>query len=217
MARFDTEEKLATFLDGLDWKENPWPQSHQGAGLYAARVIAGEASPQWIEWYFAWLWENGDPLTGMWRQGFADRPGTGGPFPHLAGSFHYLFNHEHARRPLPYPDRLIDTCLRIYREDLFHSLGREVNFAEIDWIYCLTRSLRQSAHRFDEARKALREFGTAYVAFLESLDPMKHDRWNDLHLLFGATCALAELQQALPGFLRTDRPLKLVLDRRPFI
>ena len=36
-------------------------------------------------------------------------------------------------------------------------------------------------------------------------------------LLFGYLCAFAELQQALPGSCVTDRPLKLVLDRRPFI
>ena len=39
----------------------------------------------------------------------------------------------------------------------------------------------------------------------------------DLHLLFGMVCCLAELQQALPGTFRTQRPLRLVLDRRPFI
>jgi len=33
------------------------------------------------------------------------------------------------------------------------------------------------------------------------------------HRLFGAACALA----ALPGRLRSPRPLRLVLDRRPFI
>ena len=40
---------------------------------------------------------------------------------------------------------------------------------------------------------------------------------NDLHALFGAVCALAELQLALPGELRSSVPLRNVLDRRPFI
>ena len=43
------------------------------------------------------------------------------------------------------------------------------------------------------------------------------DGLDDLHALFGTLCALAELQQALPGEIRTARPLRLVLDRRPFI
>ena len=35
--------------------------------------------------------------------------------------------------------------------------------------------------------------------------------------LIGAVCALAELQLALPGKIETTVPLKIVLDRRPFI
>ena len=46
-------------------------------------------------------------------------------------------------------------------------------------------------------------------------DNTKQARW--MTVLFGNLCAFSELQQALPGFVRTDRPLKLVLDRRPFI
>ena len=40
---------------------------------------------------------------------------------------------------------------------------------------------------------------------------------NDMHELFGGVCALAELQRALRGKLYSEVPLKLVLDRRPFI
>ena len=55
------------------------------------------------------------------------------------------------------------------------------------------------------------------IAYMESLDDKTHDQMNDLHSLFGGVCALCELQQALPGKIETDIPLKLVLDRRPFI
>jgi hypothetical protein len=41
--------------------------------------------------------------------------------------------------------------------------------------------------------------------------------FDDLHTLHGTLAALAELQQALPGALLTDRPLRLTLDRRPFL
>ena len=46
---------------------------------------------------------------------------------------------------------------------------------------------------------------------------MTDDGLNDLHALFGAVCCLAELQAALPGEITSEKPLKLVLDRRPFI
>lgn len=208
-------DKMVRFLDGLDWRGNPWPQAHRGAGLYAALVLAGEAPPRWVDRYFAWLWDEADPKTGLWRKGCIG-PVKGSIFPHLAGSFHYLFNHEYARRPLRYPQAMIDTCLDLYRRRLY-PLGARVNFAEIDWVYCVTRALRQCGHRFADCRQALGDFVGKYVAYLNGLDPKTDDGLNDLHMLFGATCALAELQQALPGLIRTKRPLKLVLDRRPFI
>ncbi len=159
-------------------------------------------------------------------------------FHHMAGSFHYLFVHEYAHRPLPYPNKMVDTCLKLYHErsngipvppsdgsddaSSFRSvvaiLGREIGFSEIDWVYCLNRSRRQSSHRFEETTRILKTFADDYLSYLlKEVDTKTHDRFNDLHWLFGTVCALAELQAALPGFIKTEKPLKLVLDRRPFI
>jgi hypothetical protein len=209
---------MERFLDDLDWSGGPWTESHRGAGLYAALWLAGETSAEWEDRYFVWLRRECDPDTGLWRKGAIPSLDEKGEalFPHLAGTFHYLFDHEHARRPIPHPEALIDTCLAIAERRLF-PLCTFVGFAEIDWVYCLSRSARQTAHRFDETRAALRGMAERLVAFLSSLDPDSHDGWNDLHSLFGALCALAELQQALPGALHSARPLRLVLDRRPFI
>ena len=214
LAHLGEPTALISFLEALDWQGAPWGQSHQGAGLYAARVIAGEASQEWQDAYFDWLWQETDPQTGMLRRGCIGPHVRGGVFGHLAGTFHYLFNQEYARRPLRYPAALVDFCLDWFRN---YPLGETIGFAEIDWVYCLTRAVRQSGHRFDDSRAALREFAARYLAFLESVDAQTHPKWNDLHNLFGALCCLAELQTALPGELRTERPLKLVLDRRPFI
>jgi len=217
MAPHAGPDGAAAFLEQLDWSGAPWTESHRGAGLHAALVLAGEAPEVFEERVFAWLWDAADPDTGLWRRGcLPPREHRKELFPHLAGTFHYLFNHEHARRPLRYPEALVDTCLAIWRERLF-PLCTFVGFAEIDWVYCLHRALRQSGHRHREAREALRELAAAHLAFLEGLDPEADDALDDLHRLFGTVCALAELQQALPGELRSARPLRLVLDRRPFI
>ncbi len=218
LAPYATPEAIGGFLDQLDWG-NPWGASHQGAGIYAALLLAGEATPAWQEAYFAWLWDETDAATGFWRSGRVQPLQHGGHltrFPHLAGSFHYLFNHEHARRPLRHPEAWIDTCLAIRREDPIQ-LGRWVGFAEIDWVYCLTRAQRQTGHRWGEVRQALEEFAPGYVAMLLARDAGHDVDLNDLHKLFGAVCCLAELQAALPGRLRSAVPLHLVLDRRPFI
>ena len=212
-------EVMEALLDGLDWRENPWNEAHRGAGLYAAMVLAGEVSVEWEDRYFAWLFEHADPETGLFRKGCimpASHGGMKSIFPHLAGTFHYLFNQEYGRRPLRYPEALIDTCLQVF-EARPVPLGQALGFAEIDWVYCLTRSLRQCGHRFCDVRDALMRLTGQYVEFLLQLDPAADEGLNDLHVLLGVICCLAELQASLPGQIRTQRPLRLVLDRRPFI
>ena len=209
--------RMEGWLDALDWLKNPWTASHKGAGLYVSLVLTGAVQLAWQDRYFAWLWENSDPQTGFLRRGCVlpvQHGNTLSIFPHLAGSFHYFFNHMYARRPLRYPQAVIDTCLRIYEKNEY-PLGARVGFAEIDWVFCITRSLRQCGHRFAECQEALRSFAGRFVPFLCGLDS-RDAGFDDLHSLFGALCCLAELQQALPGLIPTERPLKNVLDRRPF-
>jgi len=228
MKPYLTKEGLYGLLEGLDWSGDPWVMSHQGAGVFAAMVLQEpEAGYSWRQMYYDWFWENADPDTGFWRKGHITALKHGDSFtgvlaeptvfPHLAGSFHYLFNHEYGHAPLRYPEKMIDTCLEIFHKHQWPTLGKAISFAEIDWVYCLTRASRQTTHRFDEVKQALRDFADEYITWLLSLDPQTHDGLNDLHTLFGCVCALAELQSALPGYIATEKPLKLVLDRRPFI
>ena len=219
LAPLHDADALRTFLTALDWRATPWQMSHRGAGLFAALAIVEAVDMAWQDVYFAWLWERTDPRTGLIggdAVGPVSHSGVETLVPHMAGTFHYLFNMEWARRPQRFPERLIDTCLDILDANAF-PLATRVSFAEIDWFYCVNRSLRQSGHRRDDCRRAMQRLGTRLIEFLLSLDPRADDALNDLHLLFGTLCAMAELQQALPGFVRTRRPLKLVLDRRPFI
>ena len=109
----------------------------------------------------------------------------------MAGGFHYFFNHEAEHRPFRYPECVIDSCL--------------------------TRAMRKTAHRFDEGMGMLEEYEAAYIENFYRVSNEEDYYFNDLHCLFGAVCCLAELQQALPGTLITEQPLRLVLDRRPFI
>jgi hypothetical protein len=216
LARVEEMERL---LENLDWSGNPWTESHKGAGLYAALVLAGEVTGEWEDRYFEWLWEETDPATGLFRKGCVRtvrHDDVESIFPHIAGTFHYLFNHEYARRPIRYPRAISDTCLEVF-DCKTYPLGKSVGFAEMDWLYALTRSMRQCGHRYDHYRSVLAAFADDYIPFLLALDPERDDGLNDLHALFGAVCCLAELQSALPGQIKTERPLRLVLDRRPFI
>lgn len=113
-----------------------------------------------------------------------------------------------------YHDKRIGNKADAYDNDKF---GQYIGFLEIDWIYSITRSLRQCGHRREECVVAIRKFAKEYIEWLNSIDYKTHDGFNDLHMLFGTCCALAELQTALPGEIFTKKPLRLVLDRRPFI
>lgn len=208
-------EKLHKFLWNLKWDNSPWNNSHQGAGLFAALAITHEADPEWKKDYFSWLREHADPEYGL---GLAGRKGSAPMAHQLYGWFHYLFNHEYAHQPIPYPEKLIDTCIDMYKnKELTPKFGREVGFMEIDWIYAMNRVSRQTAHRYNEVKALISDLAFDFLPWLDSLDPKKDEGMNDLHMLFGAMCAVAELQIALPGELDTETPLKNVLDRRPFI
>ena len=216
-SQYKTKEGLRALLESLDWVGNPWSAAHQGAGIYAAMVLSGEVAPDWQDFYFSWLTESADPTYGIGLKG-AIAVGEKPAYHHLNGWFHYLFNFAFAHRKLPYARQATDTCLQLYRNDrLGDNFTCSVGFAQIDWVYTLNRCSRQEGYRVDEATAAIRDFAEKYIPYLMTLNHESSDKWNDLHLLFGSVCALAELQNALPGEIESDYPLKLVLDRRPFI
>ena len=218
-----TPQGIVAKLESLDWIATPWRMSHQGAGVYTclklSRQLDKTAERAFESAYFDWVISQFDAELGMLRRGCL--PGQHeDAFPihgHMAGTFHYLFNMESARVPLPYPEKTIDTCLAMYRDNQCPGLGCSTSFITIDWVYCLSRALRQCGHRFAEVQTAQRHVAEQFITFLRELDQDKHQGFNDLHSLFGCFCALAEWQTALPGLIKTDRPLRLVLDRRPFI
>ena len=214
--KYSSVKELYALLDSLEWVNNPWPAAHAGAGIYAAFVLTGEADEKWSDAYFDYLESNADPETGIGKRG-AVKAGAKPVNHHLNGWFHYLFNFSFARRPFPYAERLIDECIKMYDEGIMlPSFGQSVGFQEIDWVYALNRAASQTGYRFAEAKDRLRKFAHGYFEFIQSV-PVTNKSWDDLHMLFGLSCAVAELQLALPGEIRTDYPLKNVLDRRPFI
>ena len=213
------KDKLYDLIEGLDWVKNPWSASHQGAGIYVAMNLTGAADAEWNKWYFDWFWEHANPKTGFWKGLLSDEECLAPLYYYMAGGFHYLFNHEYGRMPLRYPEKVIDSCLAMYDEPngLPKDFGKTATFIEIDWIFCLTRAQRQTPYRFAEVREHLEDFAEKYLDFWFHADWEKNESINDLHMLFGGCCGLAELQQVLRGKLLSDKPLRLVLDRRPFI
>ena len=174
-------------FDKLDWRESV--ASESSAGMYAALVLAG-VDREWEDAYFAWLHKNTDPATGFVRKGWInllDHPlGKRTRFPHLAGTFHYPFNHEYARRPW----RILGDGRNLFADLEDEGMAHPWHARALrrnDWVYCLMRGLARG-HR-DEAMAALVEFGDDYISHLMVRDARTDDGLNDLHLLFGAAAA----------------------------
>lgn len=208
------KEALFRFMDDIDWAHSPWLGAHLGAGIYASMLLTGTAGDAWEDLYFQWLDAHADAATGLWKAGALEGAPT---FHYLASTFHYVFNYEYARRALPYPQALLDTCIQAYRSGACIDFAREVGWADIDFAYLLARVQRRAGTRFEETRQILTEIADGLISQLLRMDPATSETLNDLNTLFAIVCALAVLQDALPGYIRTSVPLKLVLDARPFL
>ncbi len=211
MEKFKDFKEFSKMCEDVDWLHHGGA-SHSGAGLYAALVITNSVDDEWVQSYFEWFDKNCDSNTGLWVK----EPAPEYPISQRMGeSFHFLFNYDHAKHPIPYPDKLIDSCIEMYRnKNMPAAFGKQFHFIEVDWVYCLNRASRQTPHRFFEVKEILYEFAKDYIDFLKNVDWKTQ---NDLHVLFGTVCCLAELQLALPGKIHSSKPLRMTLDRRPFI
>lgn len=215
LAPYTEREALVDFLaHEVNWQK-PWSESHKGAGIHVCLTMTGMVGLAWKNWYFDWLWAHSDPETGFFFCG--DEPRQAKLYEYMAGGFHYMFNHEAEHRPYRYPERIIDSCLYLMAHPDEGKMLRCCTFIDVDVVFSLNRAMRQTSYRFAEGKAALADYAEKYIAMMQAIPYEKDAPFNDLHMLFGAVCCLAELQAALPGILITSKPLKLVLDRRPFI
>ncbi len=214
LEKYTTKNGLYELLEKeVDW-QNPWPQSHKGAGILPCLTNTDMVGLEWKDWYFEWFEAHTDKDNGFF---FFGKQKQAPLYQYMAGGFHYIFNHEAEHRPLKYPNKIIDSCLSLFIDPDKSGMLRHCGFIDIDVVYCLTRAMRQTPYKFYEAKAALENFGEKYIQMILAIDYEKDEFFHDLHSLFGAICCLAELQSALPGKIITSKPLKLVLDRRPFI
>ena len=207
---------MTEFLESLKFIEMKG-SGHYGAGVFCSLFLSRRLTPETKKTFFDWLSSNVDKKYGMSKEGGIDAK-LAPMWLHMGDWFHFLFCYHGAREPFPCKERLIDTCIMMYENDLLSdSFGRGQRFLEIDWAFSLYRAVIQCGYRYDESMAILRRFAYDYANALISVDKQNDRAWNDIHLLFGAVCALSELQTAVPDVIRSDYPLRQVLDRRPFI
>lgn len=213
-SEYTTKEALFNFLDDIDWANQPWLGAHLGSGIYASMILTDTVSDEWEDYYFEWMDNNADPKTGLWKK---DALEGAEPFSYLAGTFHYVFNYEYAKRALPYPKELLETCIQAYYDGICPDFTTEAGWFDIDYTYTLAIAQKRAGIKYDETQKILKEIADGLIPQLLAMNPADSETLNDLHSLFAIMCALAVLQDALPSYIRTSKPLQLVLNKRPFV
>lgn len=209
--QYDSLDMLRKFFDGLDWREHVYSCSHDGAGLAsAAALVPGTVTSDWFDAYFDYLDARFDPANGMLG---IDKPAAG-DFDQIGGTFHYAFLYEYFGRTMPFAEARTDAILGLQLPSgNWHE--RNVWWLTLDAIYMLDRDQRRIGHRPAEVREAIIRALAAAAARLENPEVLQA---LTPHALTAVVSLITIAQQHLgPDEVRSPQPLKLVLDRRPFI
>ncbi|SDQ22222.1 hypothetical protein [Actinopolyspora saharensis] len=208
------------FFDTLDWRSRCYEAGEIVTGLASTVYnVSGLVERHWFQWLVDYV-ENGrlDPATGMVGIG---KPSTG-DLDQIGGTFHFDFLWAALDRTLGHPQERAEALLGLQRSD---GLWDEHNpwWLTFDAVYMLGRAL---PHLDDDlAERTRRAVGRAVdVLVARALDSGQRERdfvdsWMGTHTLTGAVSAFAHVQRHLFGTerVRTERPLRPVLDRRPYI
>lgn len=214
--KYESPKSVKPFLEELKWDEAG--AAHLGAGLFSVMFLTKRMSFEWQNEFFDYLDKNVDPKYGTTMSGAVDtkkKPNWN----YMGDWFHFLFCYNACRRAFPQAEKTVDFCIKLYKENDFpESFGRGQRFLDIDWAFSIYRASVQTGYKTEEVKDLLRDFTKKFTDYLFK-SPISKDepQWNDMHLMFGSICALSELQTALPGELLSTRPLRQVMDRRPFI
>ena len=207
---------IGAYLNSLNWRTGVYPGSHKGAGVGAIYTLVPELhSTSWFAEYFATCDALFDPNNGLMGR---DKP-AGGDIDQVGGTFHYSFLYQFFNRQMLYPDKRIDAVLGLQRSDGYWSPNNHL-WMTLDAMYLMTRTLRYSTHRFEDVQSSVRRILKVLAQDVYSPEGRKviFSRKDGVHSLTAAISIAAEAQEFLGSReIVTDWPLKLVLDRRPFI
>lgn len=215
--KMDTEyAHPRAYLNSLDWRNGVYRDSHKGAGVGAIyALVPALRSPEWFSEYFSAcddLFEENNGLMGRGKP-------TGGDVDQIGGTFHYSFLYRYFNRKMRYPEQRIDSVLGLQQPDGYWTAGNHL-WMTLDAIYLMTRTLRFNPHRLDDVHLSVRRALAALYRDVFSPEGRQKVFYGNsgVHSLTAAVNIAAEAQQFLGAQeIVTDWPLKLVLDRRPFI
>ena len=209
-------ENISEFLRNLHWRYGMYQDSHRGAGIGSIRVLVPSLhDSSWFLRYFAECDRLFDPNNGMMGQAKPKR----GDIDQIGGTFHYAFLYEYFNRRMPYPEARVNAILGLQRPDGYWDPDNRL-WMTLDAIYLMTRTVRYHTHRINDVKASVKRALAALQRDVYSQEGRRKvfDADSGVHSLTAAISVVAEAQHFLgAGTVRTDWPLKLVLDRRPFI
>lgn len=207
---------IDAFLETIDWVGGVYPGSHPGAGIGSLCALVPELrDPAWFEAYFRQCDSLFDPRNGLMGR---NKPAAG-DLDQIGGTFHYAFLFSHFNRLMPHPEQRIDAILGMQQPEGYWSPVNRL-WLTFDAMYLLTRTSRHCAYRFPEVVASVRRVMRFLADDVFSVEGRAKVLGEKLpaHTLTAAVSAAAEAQIVLGHReVITERPLRLVIDRRPFI
>jgi len=194
--RYRKTAGIPEWLDHIDWVRQ-WGASHDiwGAGLPLA--CSADTPAAWRAALFQWLDHEVDPKTGFWRR---DTPARS-PLESLGGAFHIWPIYAAMRRPLPYPNKVIDHVLGLQQAD--GSFDRGFGYGNMDGVWVLQYLTSQVDYRRRAVVAAL-ETNLRGLVQLYNQRPARF--FADAHGTESRVATLAILRDGLPDRFRVSRP-----------
>ncbi|MFW9937648.1 MAG: hypothetical protein ACFFD5_08360 [Candidatus Thorarchaeota archaeon] len=202
-----------------EWGLLFWPGSHRGGGVASIFATLGEESypnEKFFECYFDWLNRKADPQVGFWRIGWNHKIKKRLTKQELGGSIHYYWIYEFLSHPIPFPEKVIDSTLKLQNE-----LGlwdKDVSYCiDLDAIFSLLRCLKQTEeYREEDIKAAIKKYLDYTINSLNDKN-FFFKRYDNTHILTGCLGAIAEIYKYMPELFDLPRPWIQSLDITPWI
>lgn len=153
---FLDQDFLQDWLDNRDWRD-AWLEGNNL--LFVLQLLIHlrdvehiSAAQGSLDLCFDWLDSTVDPKTGLWgTNGYCSK------FVAMCGGYHQLLAYYFEERPIQYPERLVDTTLRLQHADGGFSPGGGGGACEdVDAVDILVNLYKRQNYKCAHIRKALR-------------------------------------------------------------
>ena len=207
MDELRTPAGIDGFLDEIDWS-SPGIGLCRAAAVASCFAITGDVGPEWFERFFDRLAREAGARKMRKRRG-RTHPAE------LGAALGLMTIYERMRAPLPRPDDVVRMALgRQGSDGLYDPSGP--GWLDFAAAFVLERGLRQTGKRRKRVLAACGKLLRASAKFLLAPGPREVFA-DDPHRAAGAVSLLAVLAEALPGAIRSRRPLRLFTGRHLFV